>query len=155
MPIARETLARLSGVGRRSQQAYESRTGLDVQPNYAVGDVATAERTQQRGWELGRALFHFRDGAGRQGPPGRTYLAWQLPNSYGRCHQLSPRGRQKRINRELTDLFAKGMTGNDQDPIERRYFTTGKQAASDGVRHHTYWLVDGLALAQGQIWHGF
>ena len=155
MPIARATLAGLSGVGRRTQRAYETRAGIDVQRNIAVGAAATAEQAQAQGWERGRALFQFYDGLGQQGRPGRTYLAWQLPNSYGRCHRLSPRGRQKRINRELADLFDKGMTGNDPEAIERRYFVSGKQAVQGGTQQDIYWQIDGQSAHSGGLWRVF
>lgn len=154
-PIARETLTRLSGVARRSQRTYEARLGLPVQHNIAVGEVATPARTQQRGWERGRALFHFYDGAGKLGVAGRTYLAWQLPNSYGRCHRLARRGRQKRINRELTDLFAKGMTGNDQLSIERRYFANGRQASTAAQDTTAYWPMGEQVRSGGVLWGAF
>ncbi len=129
MPIARETLEQLSGVDRRSQRLYEQRVGLAVRTNVALGERASAETAHERAWQLGRALFHFVDSAGLHGRAGATYLAQQLPNSYGRCHRLDRRGRQKRINRDLRDLFAKGMTGNGQGTIERRYFVDGHAAA--------------------------
>ena len=44
----------------------------------------------------------MKDFRGYQGKKGKTYLAWQLPNSYGGGHQQRPKGRQKRINRRLT-----------------------------------------------------
>ncbi|MFO7683548.1 MAG: hypothetical protein R6X34_26240, partial [Chloroflexota bacterium] len=42
MPIARDTLAGLSGVGRSSQRAYEARLGIETQANFAIGETATA-----------------------------------------------------------------------------------------------------------------
>lgn len=112
MPIARDTLAGLSGVGRSSQRAYEERAGIDVQANFAVGDLATKENQEKRAWAKGQALFELKDYRGQQGKKGKTYLAWQLPNSYSGQHRHRPWGRQKRINRELKDLVMKGMPGN-------------------------------------------
>lgn len=43
MPIARVTLAGLSGVGAPSQRAYEKQTKQGVQANFAVGEVVTEE----------------------------------------------------------------------------------------------------------------
>src|SRR5690606_36304000 len=56
---------------------------------------------------------------GRHGRPHTAYLAWQLPNSYSGPHEPLPRGRQKRINRELVDLFIDGMTGNGETSVDR------------------------------------
>ena len=47
MPIARETMAELSGWGRSSQRAYEERVGIEVQANFAVGDLSTKEKLKK------------------------------------------------------------------------------------------------------------
>jgi hypothetical protein len=140
MPIARETMAELSGVGQSSQRTYEERVGVEVQANFAVGDISTKENQENRAWEKGRALFELKDYRGQQGKKGKTYLAWQLPNTYVGQHRHRPRGRQKRINRELKDLVMKGMPGNVGEPNEtgvphgtqkpeKVYYPNGKLAA--------------------------
>jgi hypothetical protein len=111
-PIARSTLQSLSHASRRSQQRYERRTGIVAQSNIALGGVSTIENDQRIAWKQGTAAFRFRDSAGKMGEKGITYSAWQLPNNYTGPHATLPKGRQKRINRELVDLFTKGMTGN-------------------------------------------
>ncbi|WP_374686618.1 hypothetical protein [Promineifilum sp.] len=123
-PIARATLAELSGACPRSQVAYERRAGVAARGNVAIVERVAAGTEQERAWQRGRALFRLTDYRGQQGRPGAVYLAWRLPNGYGaaRDHQQRPRGRQKRINRKLADLFTKGMTGNGGRPIEKRYF---------------------------------
>ena len=88
MPIARATLADLSGVGVSSQRAYEKQTKLKVQANFAVGEVATEENRENRAWVQGQAVFELTDYRGQQGRKGETYLAWQLPNSYLGQHPL-------------------------------------------------------------------
>lgn len=112
MPIARDTLTGLSGVGQSSQRAYEARAKVKVQANFAVGEVAREENRENRAWTQGQALFELKDYRGEQGKKGKTYLAWQLPNTYIGQHRKRPRGRQKRINRKLKDLVMKGMPGN-------------------------------------------
>lgn len=149
MPIARDTLASLSGVGRSSQRTYETAVGLQVRANFAIGNQTTKEAQQQRAWQHGQALFEIKDFRGQQGKKGKTYLAWQLPNSYFGQHQYRPKGRQKRINRELRDLVMKGIPGNVgvvdescQFQIEKRYFPNGKLAARAYGRQATqtlYW----------------
>jgi hypothetical protein len=99
-------------VGRSSQCAYEQQTGVQVQTNFAVGEAATEENQENRAWKQGQALFALKDYRGRQGRKGKTYLFWQLPNSYVGQHQYRPKGRQKRINRELKRLVTKGTPGN-------------------------------------------
>jgi hypothetical protein len=48
MPIARDTLADLSGVGESSQRAYEARLRLRPQANYAIGEVLTENNKEER-----------------------------------------------------------------------------------------------------------
>ncbi len=110
--IARSTLQRISHASRRSQQRYEHRAGIVAQANVALGGVSTLVNDQRIAWEKGTAAFRFRDSAGKVGRRGVVYSAWQLPNNYSGPHATLPKGRQKRINRELADLFMKGMTGN-------------------------------------------
>jgi len=110
--IARSTLQRISHASRRSQQRYEHRVGIVAQANVALGGVSTMVNDQRIAWKKGTAAFRFRDSAGKVGRKGVTYSTWQLPNNYSAPHATLPKGRQKRINRELADLFMKGMTGN-------------------------------------------
>jgi hypothetical protein len=118
-PIARQTLQALSSVSRRSQRAYEQRTHVGVRSNSALGPLTTPLTDQEQAWQRGHALYQLTDQHGRYGRPNASYLAWQLPNSYCGPHKPMPRGRQKRINRELADLFTNGMTGNGVLPQER------------------------------------
>lgn len=134
-PISRHALAVLSGVGATSQRHYEEKTKVRTQANYAAGDVVDAENGKERAWQVGRALFKLHDVNGRHGQAGRVYWAWRLPNSYTGPHQRAPKGRQRRVNRELRDLVMQGMPGNGEETVacqakpERRYFDNGCQAA--------------------------
>jgi len=113
-PIARETLCKLSGAVPNSQRNYERRAHVGRRSAIAVGPQVGRADEQELAWRRGRALFHLRDRQGRFGRPGATYLAWQLPNEYTGPHATLPRGRMKRLNRALADLFHDGMTGNDE-----------------------------------------
>ena len=147
MPIARDTLTDLSGVGQSSQRAYEARLRLRPQVNYAIGEVANELNEEERVWQQGSALFILKDYRGRQGKQGKSYLAWQLPNSYVGQHQQWPKGRQKRINRQLKDLVMKGMPGNDGTASEtpkpeKRYYPNGRSASQARGPHaadERYW----------------
>jgi hypothetical protein len=144
MPIARATLEEIGGVSRRSQRAYEERAGIEVQHNFAVGGRVEAAAAQERAWQQGNATFQLKDYHGHQGKKGRTYLAWQLPNSYAGGHEPRPRGRQKRINQRLADLFMQGMTGNGEDLAEQRYYADGKRPEeSCALSRDQYWLCCG------------
>ena len=160
MPIARQTLRDLSGAGRASQRAYEQRTGVQAQTNYAVGEAAVPHLQEKRACQQGTALFTLKDSDGQQGRPGQSYLAWQLPNSYDGRHLQRPKGRQRRINRELKDLVMKGMPGNVERGAEttrcgRVFFTNGKLAAKAYGRDPSgdrYWPTSGKRPGGCQIW---
>lgn len=95
-------------MGRSSQRTYEERVGLQVLANFAIGQASTKEDQEKQAWVKGQACFELKDYREQQGKKGKTYLAWQLPNSYSGQHQKRPNGRQKRINRELKDPVMKG-----------------------------------------------
>lgn len=145
-PIARATLQRLTFTSPRTQRRYERRLRLRRQVHFALGEQVTPIKREEAAWQHGPALFLFTDFIGRQGAPGKTYLAWQLPNSYVGPHQPQPRGRQRRINRELADLWTQGTMGNDKqtDPTgprtrRRLYYRNGKQAAQAADKRRVYW----------------
>jgi hypothetical protein len=164
-PIARSTLKTLSGVSRRSQQIYEERVGVGRQANYAIGEQVGTNEIQERAWRQGQALFHLVDHQGQQGHHGGRYLAWQLPNNYSGVHERRPKGRQKRINGQLADLFMKGMTGNGEladatnhhsrsgHRFQCRYYANGALAAVGYQRdphHDAYW--PNQASGGGRSW---
>lgn len=154
-PIARSTLQQLSHVHPRTQRRYEKQARVRAQANYAIGQRLNAPEAQHTAWQHGTAVFHLQDAAGLQGQRGTTYLAWQLPNQYAGPHLPQPRGRQKRINRELADLFMQGMTGNNEKTAEtipaRRFFAHGKAAAQAAHLHagQVYW-----PSLRKNIWYG-
>jgi hypothetical protein len=160
MPIARSTLAELSGVGESSQRAYESRVDIEIQANFAIGDERTKEGQEDHAWRQGQALFTLKDYRGYQGKKGRTYLAWQLPNSYIGEHAHRPRGRQRRINRKLKDLVIKGMPGNVERRNEARrlkksYFPTKERAAKVHERNSEralYWRRHQTRNGSFELW---
>jgi hypothetical protein len=154
-PIARATVAQLTQVQPRTQRRYERKARVKKQQQFAIGAQATVENLQARGWEQGQATFQFKDFKGKQGQQGNNYVAWQLPNSYVGPHAHLPKGRQKRINRTLTDLFMQGMTGNGQRPRvgARRFFDNGRLAAKSYLRNPEkdhYWR--GAGNGRYQLW---
>jgi hypothetical protein len=160
MPIARETLTQLSGVGQSSQRTYEAKTKVTIQTNYAIGEVAGDDKWESRAWTQGRAVFELKDYRGEQGKKGTTYLAWQLPNSYTGKQQQRPLGRQKRINRTLRDLVMKGMPGNggqanDTDKPKKTYYPNGKLAATAHGRdeQELYWRQQRTSAAGNRQQH--
>lgn len=153
-PIARTTVARLTQVKPRTQRRYERKARVKRQAQFAIGGQATTDNLQSRAWEQGQATFQFKDFNGQQGPQGKSYVAWQLPNSYVGPHTQEPKGRQKRINRALTDLFMQGITGNGQrTKIARRFFDNGRLAAKSYLKNPKndhYWRAGGNG--RYQLW---
>jgi hypothetical protein len=153
-PIARTTVARLTQVKPRTQRRYERKARVKRQAQFAIGGQATTDNLQARAWEQGQAAFQFKDFNGQQGPQGKSYVAWQLPNSYVGPHAHEPKGRQKRINRALTDLFMQGITGNGQrTKIARRFFDNGRLAAKSYLKNPKndhYWR--GVGNGRYQLW---
>ncbi len=164
-PVARATLNDLTTLTPKTQRAYEQTAHVKAQANFAIGKHSSPERLQETAWKKGAASFELVDHNGRQGKAGATYVAWQLPNSYRGPHRIMARGRQKQINRELTDLFMKGMTGNGQKGIDQRtclvqrYFRNGRlaaQAFNQGkIGEELYWCSPQpiQATTYRQVWH--
>jgi hypothetical protein len=163
-------LRELSGVSPRTQQTYDVRAEVEVQPCLALGSLATASNTQSHAWQHGRAAFTFTDHQGQQGAPGRSYQAHRLPNRYiGPHHRLT--GRPKRLNRQLIDLWPqncgyKGYAGNGQPESEtgvaaRRYYADGATAGRVWLRRQgrmlVYWQANNRMannrLPNGQLAH--
>jgi hypothetical protein len=145
-PISRTTLAKLTHVPARTQRTYERRTGVTNRPNVAVGEAYTTQKMQERAWQHGRAVFVWIDYRGRQGPPNYAYIAWRLPNSYTGCHAQRPKGRQRKINRQI-DLVKTVAQGNGR-PVRRLFYRNGAAAGKGYNRnagHDAYWL-DGTAV---------
>ena len=141
-PISRAALEEISGMQRRTQRRYERTARVRRRRNFAIGGPAAGEKGEERAWRQGNAAFQLKDYQGKQGAAGKTYLAWQLPNSYAGPHAAAAKGRQKRINRELADLFMQGMTGNGQDNrLTRRFCRNGRSAAKLFSRtgEEVYW----------------
>ena len=138
-PINRATLEKITHVPARTQRLYEERAGVLCQANMAIGERLTQQNLQERAWRHGRATFLFNDHEGKQGPAGGRYVAWRLPNSYKGPHATSPKGRQKKINRQI-DLVNSRAQGNDLDravvrsrtttpgTVDRLFHTNGQKA---------------------------
>jgi hypothetical protein len=165
-PIARATLGALCQTSRRTQRAYERRVGVQTQRNFAIGKPLTVADHQDQAWQRGRAVFQLNDRNGRAGRKGAAYTAWQLPNSYLGPHKKQPKGRQKRMNRKLADLFMKGMTGNGERANQingdgdRRFFNSGATATTKYNRcpdGDIYWPCREHSSSPGsrqrQLWH--
>jgi hypothetical protein len=159
-PIARETLTRISRVPQRTQRFYEQRANVKTKRNFAIGPAASDLESETLTWRHGAAVFQLNDPDGWHGRKNRTYLAWQLPNNYTGPHAKQPRGRMKRINQELADLFMKGMTGNSEELVEdkklsKRFFGNGRlavKAFNRSASRDVYWKrVGGLRQEFGEF----
>ena len=167
-PISRESLRDLSGASPRTQQAYEKRAKVRVQPclavgGMAVGATASSAALQEHAWQHGRAAFTFHDCRGRHGRPGQTMPARRLPNRYVGPHPTGRRSR--RLNRRLAGLCHQGDAGNgrgggcadERRLAKRRYYPDGAAAARGWLRAGgqvwVYW--PGRGAAAGVVfWYG-
>jgi hypothetical protein len=154
-PISRQVQRALTGVPERTQRAYGRLTPLQTQTNIAIGEEATPLAIEERAWREGQATFILHDQQGQQGPPGKHYLAWQLPNSYVGPHPLTAKGRQKKINRQLADLVNKRAQGNCEQTLEQLFCTNGKEAGAlyrQRPDHDVYWPLRSQSRQRMQFW---
>ena len=158
-PIARQTLARKSGVAERTQRRYDRLCGLEKQANFARGPLLGSAQAQELAWRFGPAAFTWRAKGAGQESKKRRFLAWQLPNSYHGPHAQLGRGRQKRQNKALAGLLNIGTAGNDQgqvdalregDTLSQSYFAHARAAAKVYGRSQKpiYWPDTGRG-----VWH--
>lgn len=131
-PVTRDTILGLTGVSHSSQRTYEERAGIEAQKQIAVGDAYSQAGMQDAAYEHGQA-FELIDRAGRHGPKNRSYVAWQLPNSYRPAMPPLPKGRQRRINQQLT-LFTEGE--GTVDDFMRTFHPDMKAAMRAGVGYY-------------------
>ncbi len=159
-PISRAALTAVSGVSRRSQHAYERRARVRVVRNVALGPLLSPLSQEGVAWQQGQAVFVLTDRRGKQGRPGRRYLAWQLSNSYHGPHARLSRSRNRRLNRQLVDLRIYGDAGNGRGGAavvtgRQRYVGNGVTAVR--LRRHdpaapVYWRADGRERRAG-LWY--
>jgi hypothetical protein len=143
-PIARQTLAKKSGIAPRTQRRYDRLSGVSKQANYALGPKLGSKEAQEQAWQQGPASFAWREARKGRDDQEVRFLAWQLPNSYHGPHARLGRGRQKRQNKALADLLNKGTAGNDHrlyDGLYSRYFADARAASRAYGRSSTavYW----------------
>lgn len=167
-PIARQTLKTMSHLTRHTQRAYERRVNVQRQQNFAIGEPITKDweqssAGQEHAWQHAQAGFCLTDYQGKQGKPGTTYLAWQLPNTYIGPHRQQLRNCQKRINQTLADLYRQGIAGNSEATVEdekryrRRFYSNGQLAAKAYNRsadRDIYWHSAGSRRnGRYQLWY--
>ncbi len=150
-PISRETLKTVTSVPQRTQQLYEDVAGVTRQRNIAIGERHTLENMQERAWQHGKTVFDFIDHHGRQGSEKAHYIAWHLPNSYEGCHQRCPKGRMKKINRQI-DLVNIRAQGNGLQ--DRLFHTDGAKAGrAQGRQADNYWCNGQGRKRRRGLWH--
>ena len=129
-----ETLEYLSGVGRSSQRNYEERIGVDVQSNFAVGDLSTKRGNENAPGPKGQALFDSKImRPARQ--EGKNLSG--LPNSYSGQHRHRPRaGRSGSIGNSKTWIYERmpGNVGERGDASAREDFIANGKLAGESIR---------------------
>lgn len=152
-PITQETIERLTGISPRTQRRYARLARIDPHANVAIGPRRTPETAQEQAWRRGTGYFEFTDHLGKQGPAGRVYCAWHLPNGYAPGVETGSRSQQRSANRRLATLVKNGARGNRQaaGSHTRLFFENGSQAAQ-GSGQEAYWR--GLKARTGTaLWY--
>ena len=164
-PIARATLAELTGVNERQQPTYEKLAGIDTERCIAIGDRFSAENLQQQTWlrtvRGGSKPFIFTDHQGKQGKRGARYIAWHLPNRYIAHHQSTTKGRQRKLNRQLQtqqNLVTTRARGNLCDSAigmqapEKLFFDDGKRAVTKHELNAQDFYLRGTQWKANNVW---
>lgn len=131
-PITRREQKSLTGVPERTQRHYCAISGTKRQKNLAIGEKFTSEAFRERAWRHGRSVFVFADKQGWQGAKGGKYVAWHLPSTHTGPHQQLPKGRQRKVNKALTDLVTEPTQGNGNGHVDKVFFDSGKEAVRVG-----------------------
>jgi hypothetical protein len=158
-PISRTTLAEVTHVPARTQRHYDQVVGIKQRKSVAIGARYSAEKLQNTAWERLTGTFAFVDHHGRQGEPGRQYVAWQLPNMYRGCHTQAQRGRSKKINQKLAEKQAKELLGSDRRNtgipalVEKRERGNGIGQCAEGVRIAHFVAESGRKPVAARLFH--
>lgn len=156
-PISQGTIRDIAGIPERTQRRYCRVARVKRQPSFAVGENATKENQQERAWLHGRSCFVFVDSKGRQGKPGGRFVAWRLPNIYGRVHDRAARGRLRKNNRKIADLVNIGTRGNSggQVAIFHPNALLASRAYSRDYHHDHFWpaVRQKRPSSEAVFWH--
>jgi hypothetical protein len=156
-PISRSTLRDLTGISERSQREQSRAYGglIDAQANYSLDKVSDSACDQEHAFRYQKKSFNFVDTNGKQGQPGTTYLAHQLPNSYTGRYRTARHGRKRKINRQLTDnRVMQRARGTGWQQIEPVFYHDGAavaHAVNRGDGGSLYYRVDSRRTEIG-IW---
>ena len=143
-PISQSTLRQATGAAESTQRTYIKTAELTARRNLAIVGDATKDGFQNAAWEFGR-VFKFRDHVGKvdQRRPGWVYVAAHMPSSYASPVEALPRGRQRKINKSLSNLVTYGAQGK-RDSVVRVYHDDGAKAGdayNRDTKHNHYWRL--------------
>ncbi len=132
-PITRQVIRNITGVSETSQREYDKITNTRSQTNICLtGKDWNKENLREYNWKRGKNAFRFVDVHGKYSEPFTESIAYRLSNSYHPNMAQAPKGRQRRINREI-DLVkyvgrqnaVQGISSN----VKRRYYSDEGEAA--------------------------
>jgi len=154
--ISRHTESSLTGLCRRTLQNYDALpTGVKQQENIAIGSRCSQEAAQETAWKRGCASFTFVDSQGKLGPAGASYLAWQMANSYHSAYPTVAKGRQRRINQQLSDLVKHRGQGTAAERFVPLYHQNGVCAVKAFERqpaHDAYYPKPASIIRRTGLW---
>jgi hypothetical protein len=126
-PISQAAIRKETGVSEVTARRYHKIAGVKTQRNIAISDLPWREHMADETYERGRGVFRFVDRQGKRGKRGRGYVAWHMPATYTAPYSQSPKGRQRKINRQI-DLVISTTRGNSRE-VNRLYYLKGSAAA--------------------------
>jgi hypothetical protein len=157
-PIARETLAAITGTSAHTQRRYELARGIEAQATYAIigrynaHTLAAEHAADDMGDSrpAGGPAFSFVDyhnrlrlpcsPANTTRPSQRVYLARQLGNTYSGTLQLAPRSKRhanyrlQRLRHDAVSADCKSAPGT----LQRRYHDVDRNALDERDRRQPW-----------------
>jgi hypothetical protein len=126
MPISQAMIRKMTGISEVTQRRHNKLAGVKTQPNIAISDMPWRDNMADATYERGRGVFRLVDRRGKRGKRGRGLVAWHMPASYTSPYSQSPKGRLRKINRQI-DLVISTTRGNSRE-VNRLYYLKGKAA---------------------------
>ena len=156
-PISRTALRQITNTSERSQQEYDNLLNVERVACYHLGEAYSKDNLIESYWQHGNG-FEFIDVRGRHGRKGAKYVARRLGNTYNVTQQLhTANGRKKKINHYLNGLVKKPTQGNEQEKVDKLYFSNAKAAIKSTQTTTRYYAASGshqprYAKEQSAIW---
>jgi hypothetical protein len=138
-PISRKALQQVLGVVPSTQRTYDKTAKIKRVKNIRILNECDPKGPQSAAWDALQQhgnTFLFTDHVGQLGKPGTTYTAANMPSTYSTKLKTLPRGRTRKINRQLR-LVTSWAQGNEGADFARTYHDN-EAAAWDARGKHPH-----------------